>query len=227
MGGFTVAFVHPKRTYAGLVVSCVLGLALSSAIAGTRPQVDLSVSVTTTPIPFEPGGIVTVTMTVHNAGPEAAGATLPSQRSIIVREKPYDIVTQPPPFALFEPAVGCSAYAEESEPIPGLPGGGVTLLFSYYFDAIDPGETRTCTCRVEFLSSTLTDFATYWRTTTPNDDDVDPSNNRFDYTFVAGSPQSAVSVPTLSLGSMLLLSFGLLLAARWMRSGASAKPMDA
>ena len=87
-------------------------------------------------------------MTVYNAGPETAGATLPNQRSIIVYEKPYDVVGQPPPFLFFEPAVGCSAYSEFSEYIPGVPGGGITLLNSYHFDSIAPGESRTCTYRM-------------------------------------------------------------------------------
>lgn len=203
-------FVRSFGMFLGFAVACGFGLLTVPAGAGTRPQVDLSVSVTTTPVPFVPDGIGTVTMTVHNAGPETAGATLPGQRLVIVLEKPYDIVTQPPPFLLFEPAVGCSAYAQESEPIPGLPGGGITLLFSYYFDAIAPGESRTCTYRVQFLSSTQADFGTYWDTTSPNDDDINPSNDRFDYTFIApAAPSMAVSVPALSVVGLCMLSVGL------------------
>lgn len=194
----------------GFGVAYGFGLFTIPAGAGTRPKVDLSVSVTTTPVPFVPGGIGTVTMTVHNAGPETAGATLPNQKLVIVLEKPYDIVTQPPPFLLFEPAVGCSAYAQESEPIPGLPGGGITLLFSYYFDAIAPGESRTCTYRVEFLPTTQADFATYWDTTSPNDDDIDQNNDRFNYTFIApAAPSVSASVPALSLVGLCMLCVGL------------------
>lgn len=201
------------RRCALLAAACSF-IALSiDAIASDRPQVDLSVSVATTPEPFVPGGIVTVTMTVRNAGPEAAGATLPNQSSIIVREKPYDIVTQPPPFLFFEPANGCSAYAEESEYIPGLPDGGITLLYSYYFGVIAPGETRTCIHRIQFLPSTQMDFATYWRVTSPNDDDIVPENNRFDYTFIAGPSAETVAIPALSAVSLLVLAGGMLLAA--------------
>jgi len=192
----------------GAFLACVASV---SAIAGARPKVDLSVSVTTSPVPFEPGGIVTVTMTVHNAGPDAAGATLPNERSVIVREKPYGIVERPPPFVLFEPATGCSAYAQESEPIPGLPGGGLTYLFSYYFDTVGPGESRTCVYRVRFLPSTQEDFATNWRISSANDDDTNPNNNQFDYTFIAAEPPAPVAVPALSLTGWLLLGLGLLL----------------
>lgn len=183
------------------------------AIAGTRPQVDLSASVSTTPVPFIPDGIGTVTMTVHNAGPDAAGSTLPEMREIVVLEKPYDVVGQPPPFVLFEPAVGCSAYAEFSEYIPGLPGGGIKLLNSYYFDDIAPGESRTCTYRIQFLPSTQEGFETYWRVTdSANDDDINPDNDRFDYTFIAAPSQASIPVPTLSAISLLILSAGVLLA---------------
>jgi hypothetical protein len=207
-----MSFVRSVRVSALFAATCTLSAPSIQAIAGTRPQVDLSVSVTTTPEPFVPGGIGTVTMTVRNEGPETAGGTLPNQNSINVREKPYDIVMRPPPFLFFEPAIGCSAYADISEYIPGVPGGGITLLYSYYFGAIAPGETRTCTYRIQFLSSTRADFPTYWRTTSPNDDDINPENNRFDYTFIAGPSPASVPVPALSAIGLLILVAGLLLA---------------
>jgi hypothetical protein len=169
------------------------------------------VSVSTTPVPFAPGGIVTVTMTVHNAGPETAGATLPNQNSIIVYEKGYDITTQPPPYVLFEPGVGCSAYAEESEPI--FPGPHIFFGFSYWFGPIGPGESRTCTYRQQLDPTTREDFATYWIVHTPNDDDINTDNNRFDYTFVGAPSQASVPVPTLSAIGLAILLAALLFAA--------------
>jgi hypothetical protein len=207
-----MAFIRSVRIGALVAAGCTLSAPSMQAIAGTRPQVDLSVSVSTTPVPFVPGGVGTVTMTVYNAGPETAGATLQNQRSIIVYEKPYDVVGQPPPFLFFEPAVGCSAYAEFSEYIPGLPGGGITLLNSYYFDSIADGQSRTCTYRIEFLPTTQESFATYWRVHTTNDDDINPDNNRFDYTFVATPSKASIPVPTSSAISLLILSAGLLFA---------------
>jgi hypothetical protein len=191
------------------------------AAAGTRPQVDLSVSVTTSPVPFVPGGIVTVTMTVHNAGPETAGAMLPNQQSIVILEKPYDLVDHAAPFVLFEPATGCNAYAHVPDPIPGVPGGGLALLFTYYFDAIGPGQSRTCVYRLRILPSTQADIATYWETLNPNEDDINPSNNRFDYTFIAAEPPAPVAVPALSPIAGFLLGIGLLLTPMFFRTDRS------
>jgi hypothetical protein len=146
-------------------------------------------------------------MTVRNDGPEAAGATVPNQNTIIVFEKGYDITTQPPPYVLFEPGVGCSAYAEESEPI--FPGPHIFFGFSYWFGPIDPGDSRTCTYRLQLDPTTRQDFATYWIVHTTNDDDINPYDNRFDYAFVAGPAQP---VPAASAIGLLALSAGLLLA---------------
>ena len=204
-------FARSVRIGGALVAAaCALSAPSTQAVAGARPQVDLSVSVTTTPEPFLPDGIVTVTMTVHNDGPDVAGATLPNQNSIIVYEKGYDITTQPPPYVLFEPGVGCSAYTEESEPI--FPGPHIFFGFSYWFGPIGPGDSRTCTYRLQLDPSTRQDFATHWIVHTPNDDDVNPDNNRFDYTFVAAPAQASIPVPTLSAISLLILLVGLLFA---------------
>lgn len=200
------------RLNAFLVLVCAVGL--SSAFAGTRPQVDLSVNVSVEPSQFVPGEISTVTMTVHNAGPDTAGNVLHGEPDIVVYEKPYDIVTRPPPFLIPDLSVGCTAYVEESEYIPGLPDGGITLMFTYWFEAIPAGQSRTCTYHVQFLSSTLDSFDTRWIVRTSNDDDINPENDRFDYTFVAAPPASPVSVPTGPTWGWLALGLGLLMIVR-------------
>jgi len=219
-----MSFVRSVRISVLFAAACTLGMPSTLAVAGARPQVDLSVSVTMTPEPFVPGGIATVTMTVRNDGPEVAGATVPNQNTIIVFEKGYDITTQPPPYVLFEPGMGCSAYAEESEPI--FPGPHIFFGFSYWFGPIDPGDSRTCTYRLQLDPTTRQDFATYWIVHTTNDDDINPDNNRFDYAFVAGPPQP---VPAASAIGLLTLSAGLLLAgagARKWRPSRSARLRD-
>lgn len=190
------------------LLACALGVVPLTTSAGTRPQVDLSVSIASSPQPFVPDGIITATMTVRNDGPETAGATLPGQNAIIVYEKGYDVTTQPPPYWMFEPATGCSNYAEESEPI--FPGPHLFLGYSYWFGPIAPGESRTCTYRLQLDPSTRRSFATYWTVRTPNDEDINPTNDRFDYTFVAGAP---APVPALSAAGLLMLLAALLLAA--------------
>ena len=198
-----------RKVTVAAVLAAAGALPSNTVAASTRPQVDLSVSVTTAPVPFVPGGVGTVTMTVHNAGPDTAGSVLPDQREIIVFEHGYNVTNNPPPYELFEPAEGCSAYAEYSEYIPGQ---GVFLLFSFYFDDIAAGASRTCTYRVRFLASTRESFATSWLVSdSANDDDINPGNNRFDYQFLA----SISPVPALSPVGALALGMGLMLVGAW------------
>lgn len=150
-------------------------------------------------------------MVVHNKGPDVAGATLPGQKSIAVLENSYDITTSPPPYVLFEPATGCSAYAEESEPV--FPGPRFFYLFSFWFDPIGPGESRTCTYRLRVGASTRESLDTYWLVHTSNDDGVDADNNRFDYTFVVAPPAPPAPVPLGPRWGWLALALGLLVIA--------------
>jgi len=182
-------------------------------LAGSRPQVDLSIEVSVTPEQFVAGGISIVTLRVHNEGPDVAGGVYPNEQTIIVLEKPYDIVGGPPPFIIPEAGDGCTVYVEESEYIPGLPEGGITLMWSYWFDAIAPGESRTCTYRAHMLETTTESFDSYWRVYAPTDDDTDPDNNRVDYTFVAAPRAAVVPVPGLSSMALIVLGMMLVLAA--------------
>ena len=93
-------------------------------------------------------------------------------------------------------------------------------MFSYWFDPIPAGESRTCTYRIQFLPSTLESFETDWLVSSyANDDDVDGSNNRFEYTFIAPSGVSvSIPVPMLSSASLLILGLGLLLMVHWKRA---------
>jgi hypothetical protein len=174
------------------------------AAAGTRPQVDLSLEVTTNPVPFVPGGHSTVTMTVHNAGPDTAGATLPDQDTITVYEDAFIITTQTLPFEIFVQGVGCTIDSAVTEP---LPDGNIALVFLFYFGPIASGESRTCTYGIEFPSYTRSSFATGWFVASSNDDDTDPSNDRVDYVFQA----PAASIPAMSWQGLIALGFCLLL----------------
>jgi len=184
----------------------------AAVVAGTRPQIDLLLEVTTTPLPFVPGGHGIVAITLHNAGPDTAGGTLSGQESINVYEDEFIITTQPPPFEVRDPVIGCRVERFVSEP---LPNGDIGLVFAFYFGPIPAGESRTCTYAIEFDPSTRESFATGWIVTTPNDDDADLSNNRVDYVFQA----PAVSIPTASRHGLIALGFCLLLIGWIWRRG--------
>jgi hypothetical protein len=177
----------------------------AAAAAGSRPQVDLSLEVTTAPVPFVPGSHGTVTLTVRNAGPDTAGATLPNQDSIVVLEDSFIITTQPPPFQIPVQGIGCTVDTFVTEP---LPNGDIALGYEFYFGPIAPGEFHTCVYGIEFLPSTRDSFPTGWFVITPNDDDTDPSNNRVDYVFQA----PPLSIPVASRQGLIALVLCLLLS---------------
>ncbi len=87
-------------------------------------------------------------------------------------------------------------------------------MFSYWFDAIPAGESRTCTYRVHVLPSTVESFDTHWTVRSSNDDDINPDNDRFDYTFVAAPPAPPVPVPSGPAWGWAGLALGLLVTAR-------------
>ena len=184
----------------------------AAAPAGVRPQVDLSLQVTAAPVPFVPGGHGTVTLTVHNAGPDTAGATLPNDDSIVAYENWFDITTQPPPFFILVQGVGCIVDTFVSEP---LPDGRIGLVYIFYFGPIAPGESRVCTYGIDFQRSTRASFTTGWFVTSPNDDDTDPSNDRVDdYVFQApAAPVASMSVPATSWQGLIALGIGLFAVA--------------
>jgi hypothetical protein len=131
----------------------------ASATAGTRLQVDLSLQVSTTPVPFVPGGYGTVALTLHNVGPDTAGGTLSGQESINVYEDQFIITVQPPPFEVRDPVAGCRMERFVSEP---LPNGDIGLVLAFYFGPIPAGESHTCTYAIEFHPSTRESFITGW-----------------------------------------------------------------
>jgi hypothetical protein len=198
-------------TIAILLTSSAFFTFSAAAAVGTRPQVDLSLEVTTNPVPFVPGGRGTVTLTVHNAGPDTAGATIPNFDTIVVFQNEFIITTQPPPFWLLTQGVGCIIDTYLSDP---LPNGDIALVYIFYVDPIAAGESRVCTYDIEFYPSTRDSFATHWFVTSSNDDDTDPGNNRVDYVFQA----PAASIPTASRHGLIALGFCLLLTG-WIWRG--------
>jgi hypothetical protein len=200
----TSSTLSVRKRLAGTAILCIGSVFLATGIAGTRPQVDLSLQVTTTPVPFVPGGHGTVTLTVHNGGPDAAGATLPNQETINVYEDAFIITHEPPPFAIPVQGDGCTVDTFISEP---LPNGDIALVYFFYFGPIAAGESRTCTYGIDFYPSTRHSFATGWFVASSNDDDTDSSNDRVDYIFQA----PVVSIPTATRHGLVTLAISLLL----------------
>jgi len=175
-----------------------------TASAGTlHPQVDLYVSVSTDPVPFVPGGRGTVALTLHNAGPDAAGTTFPGTYAIDVIQSGFIITSHPPPYEIRGPVEGCFIAETITEP---LPNGDIGLVWEFYFDVVSPGASRTCTFGIEFYPSTRDSFTTSWIAVSPNDEDTNPGNNRVHYTFAA----PPVSIPTASSRGLIGLGISLL-----------------
>jgi hypothetical protein len=159
-----------------------------------------------TPPTFVPGGHGTFTMTVHNAGPDAAGTT--SFGNIRVYGNGFTVTTNPPPFELaIWPIEGdCSIERAVTEP---LPDGNIGLVFIYYFGVIPAGESRSCSGGIDFYPSTRANFSTSWLVDGfPNNHDTNPANDRVDYVFRV----RPTTIPALSPVGLVALALGLLAA---------------
>lgn len=189
-----------------LLGGCLLVLCPAPSLADPPSQVDLSGSASMTPPDFVPGGQATFTMTIHNAGPDAAGTT--GIGGIRVYGNQYIVTSKPPPFELVGPAVGnCFFERAVTEP---LPDGNIALIFIFFFGAIPAGESRSCTTGVYFYPSTRTSVPTTWSLySLPNNNDTNPENDNIDFVF----HRRHVAVPGPSPLALLILGFALLLTA--------------
>lgn len=194
-----------------LLVLISPGLSAQPLLAGT-PQVDLSLSAEMTPGTFIPGGRNRVTLTLHNAGPDAAGTIPPMPYRQFVVGDPFDITASAPLFEVVEIVSGCAIERFVSEP---LPDGRIELAFVYYFDAISAGQSRTCIFDIVFDASAITSVPGGFNAfANSNDNDWNPANNRLSHTYVAAPvAQSTVPVAALSRTGVLALLAGLFLAA--------------
>ncbi|MCQ4167713.1 hypothetical protein [Tahibacter harae] len=197
-----------------MLALCLVGFLSVPALAGTRPQVDLSLSASMSPRTFGPGGRNTVELTLRNAGPDAAG-TIPIRPSTLyVGGDGFYITNSPPPYEVVPPISGCSVERFVSEP---LPDGNIGMAFVYYFDSIPAGEFRTCLFDVVFHSSTRTSLAGgFYAYSNVNDIDLNLENNRLDFVFVANRvPVAVAPVPAMSRLGLLGLIAGLILIFSW------------
>jgi hypothetical protein len=187
-----------------LIASSAILTFPAQAAAGARPQVDLSVAVSTTPVPFVPGGRGTVTLTVHNAGPDTAGVPYLGAYAIDVIQQAFIVTSSPPPYEIRDPVSGCTITETITEP---LPDGSIALIWEFYFEIIPPNVSRTCTFDIEFYPFTRESFETGWRAIVDsNEDDLNLANNQVDYIF---RPPPTV-IPTLSRPGLAALCISLL-----------------
>lgn len=201
-----------------LMLCFAMMLMRAEAMAGTSPvQADLELSVSVTPSVFSPGSRGTVALTLHNHGPDAAGTgafdTLVYQRGFRL-----EVPSDRPPYEIREPVTGCFIASELVGPFPDFSFG---LVWAYYFGVIPAGESRTCTFAIEFYPRPFESFDTFWRASLYTED-PNPSNDRADYRFVAGTPYVApIPVPATDWPGMAGLLIGLSWLT-WRRQGLSS-----
>lgn len=191
------------------------------------PQIDVSITVSVTPSAFQPGDRGTVTLTLHNAGPTAAGVAQPGpfgdQFANYVIGPGFRLPTTwdwGPFDILWSTVNGCVATYDVIGPGPP-PDFFFALVFQFYFEVIPPGESRVCTFDIQFLPEPFETFETRWSyTISAAQEDTNPANNEVFYTIVAGAPYvPPVLVPSLSRWTLMGLAIGLsvLAFAHWRR----------
>lgn len=194
---------------------------LALAGAPPLPQIDVSISVAVTPSAFQPGDQGTVTLSLQNYGPEPAGVVQPGPFGELFANfvigpgfalanasewGPFDIV--------WESVSGCFATYDIVGPGPP-PNFSFGLIFQFYFEVVQPNQTRTCTFDVVFRPRPFETFESRWRYVPSGAQlDTNPANNEVFYTFVAGTTYAAPTpVPASSWITLVGLGSGLLLLA--------------
>ena len=193
------------------IAAVVVSIGGTEVLAGTPVvRADLAVSVVVSPLTVSPGGTATVWLTLHNAGPDTAGASQPDNPlPNLVLQRGFRLAQSSDrgPYEIQGPIAGCVIAEDIVGPFADLSFG---LVWSFYFPPILAGESRTCSFEIEFARQPLESFDTFWRTATSSED-LNPSNNQIAYRFVVGNPTNlATPIPTLSLLAKLLLVVGLL-----------------
>lgn len=178
------------------------------ATAGTSVEADLAVSVSVVPSVFGPGSRGTVALTLHNLGPGPSGDPDMGVFANWVFQRGFrlEVPSDRPPYEIRGPVSGCSIVEEIVGPFVDLSFG---LVWTYYFQVLQPGESRTCTFQIEFYPRAFDSFDTHWRTAT-SPTDPNPDNNRVDYRFVSGAPYAEpIPVPAMNWAGLSLLLVGM------------------
>lgn len=200
----------------------LLGLfVLGNAYAGT-PNADLEIGVSVSPPTFHPGSGATITMTLTNHGPGVAGIGNENFPIFVVQRgfRVPNISRRDLPYDVYDLPIGCNVITELVGPGPP-PDFAFELVWSFYFQRIAPGETRTCTMPIVFNHTPFPSFDTDWLAY-PVPEDPDLSNNVAAFRFVAGAPPAAIPVPALSIYGLFFMALSLGLTAKRRLHGGSA-----
>lgn len=184
-------------------------------------------SVSVSPASFSPGSSATVTLTLHNAGPATAGSTTrPPHLANLVLQKGFrrEPPLNRPPYAIPTQGTGCFISYDIVGPLADLSFGWV---WSFYFELIPAGESRTCTFPIQFYPTTTESFETFW-VSSPLAPDPNPGNDRAFYTFVAGTPYVAPTpVPALAPSGLVTLILALMGVGAWRKQTIPVRPSTA
>lgn len=196
-----------------LFTAALIGLGLSASHR-VSAAADLSIDVSVTPATFWPGSSATIAMTLHNAGPDVAGAgsTIPFPIFVLQRGIPLPTMSVTDiPYNIYVRPQGCNVASEVVGPLPDL---SFQLVWTFHFAAIPAGESRSCEIPITFYNHATSSFPTYWLAF-PDPTDPNLLNNRVNYEFVRGAPPPPTPVPIFSSWGRALQALGLLLLANW------------
>lgn len=184
-----------------------LFLAASSDPVLAVPQVDLSVSGKISPNPLPVGGVGLATITVHNSGPDTAGAVLPTSTIVIVQD-PFDITFGPAPIRITDVQEDCGFedfFSDADEQ------GHVYEIFLFYMGPIAAGQDRSCSYKVASNGAAAgTTIPAGWLVDASIDHDTNNANNSFPYSLQVAS---ASPLPATSPFAILAAAFGVLAIA--------------
>ena len=190
-----------------------------AAIAGELPVADVSVSVTVMPNAFRPSDTGIIELTMHNHGPDAAGADYPGSLGNLIAQRAFlfNDPTLRPPYRILPGVTGCDVMGELVGPNVNLQWG---YIWSFDYPPIPAVESRTCRIPIQFSAAPFESFDTNWRIST-NPEDPDLTNNTVAWRFVAASPSGTVAaIPAIDRWAVIATMLGsIALAARslWQR----------
>jgi hypothetical protein len=178
------------------------------------PVADVSVSVVVAPDAFGPLSTGVIELTLHNDGPDPAGAVYPGSLGNLIAQRAF-LLTQPSqraPYQVLPGVTGCNIFGQLVGPNINMMWG---YIWTYHYPPIPAGESRTCRIPIQFPEQPFESFDTSWRIST-NPEDPDLTNNVVNYRFVAGVPlQPARRVPAFGFWAKSITALGLFaLAAR-------------